>query len=167
VYHMEETVWRLFDFYGENGRGIVWAHNTHIGDARATSMAERGQVNIGQLAREKIGEENVFSVGFSTFRGTVKAGYRWGLPGEVMTVPEGISNSYEYLFNKSGYDEFLLLLDDSIRENTAFNERRGHRAIGVVYDPAMERFGNYVPTILPRRYDALIFIKETEAVSPL
>ncbi len=163
VEFMKETVERLREYYGPSSRGIVWAHNTHIGDARATTMAQQGRINIGQLMRENLGYENVRLVGFGTGSGTVKAGSSWGARGEVMTIPDPVENSYEYLFNQKGYDILLYLFDETNREGELMNPR-GHRAIGVVYNPDTEHLGNFVPTILPLRYDAFIYFRTTEAL---
>jgi erythromycin esterase-like protein len=163
--HMMETLDRLMKFHGKNAKGIVWEHNTHIGDARATGMSRAGMVNIGELAREKYGEENVYLAGFATYHGSVIAGEEWGAPMEVMDVPEAQKGSVEYrLHQQSDKDRYLLFSQDIPEE---YFERMGHRAIGVVYDPAMEKYGNYVPSLLPQRYDALIYIDESKALHPL
>jgi len=160
---MQETLERLARFYGPTARGIVWEHNTHIGDARFTDMAGDGMVNIGQLARERWGEEDAVLVGFSTHRGSVIAGDAWDAPAERMAVPEAREGSWDELLHRAGGEDKLLLLDGE----GPFGETRGHRAIGVVYHPEYEHFGNYVPTYLSRRYDAVLFIDETQALRPL
>ncbi len=163
--HMMETLDRLMKFHGKSAKGIVWEHNTHIGDARATGMSRAGMVNIGELAREEYGEKNVYLAGFATYRGTVIAGEEWGAPMEVMEVPEAQKGSVEYhLHHQSDKDRYLLFNDEIPDE---YFEKMGHRAIGVVYNPVMEKYGNYVPSLLPQRYDALIFIDETKALHPL
>ena len=167
VEHMFLTVSRLLDYYGDDAKGIVWAHNTHVGDARATDMARRGQVNIGQLSRESLGEEEVFITGFGTFRGTVKAGRQWGQSMQRLNVPDAHPDSYEFLLNQVTYENFMLIIDEQDRQHEEFNRIRGHRAIGVVYNPEREVPGNYVITVLPERYDAFIFFEETRALSPL
>jgi len=165
-YHMADVLDRLMGYYGPQAKGIVWEHNTHVGDARATDMAWAGMVNVGQLARERHHAEGVVLVGFGTNRGSVIAGKAWGAPMEVMPVPTARADSWEALLHDaSAQDKFLLL--PPARENEAFLAPRGHRAIGVVYDPAQERFGNYVPSVLPERYDAFLFIDESEALHPL
>lgn len=163
--HMMETLERLMKFHGPKAKGIVWEHNTHIGDARATDMSREGMVNIGQLAREHYGEENVFLAGFSTYRGTVIAGQEWGAPMEEMEVPEGRAGSVERLLHdESPKDRYLLFTEDVPPQ---FFDKLPHRAIGVVYDPSVEKYGNYVPSLMPERYDALLFIDETRALHPL
>src|SRR5207248_2494971 len=130
---------------------IVWAHNTHVGDARATDMARAGMVNIGQLARQRHERDGVVLVGFGSHRGTVIAGREWGAPMESMQVPPAREGSCEDLFHAARPDDKLLLLSDGVSTD-GLARTRGHRAIGVVYHPERERFGNYVPTVLAARY---------------
>jgi len=163
--HMAETLDRLLNHHGPNARAIVWEHNTHIGDARFTDMASDGMVNIGQLARERYGEANVVLVGFGTYRGSVIAGEEWGATPETMRVPPGREDSWEHLMHQIEPADKLFLFNKSPSEEML--EQRGHRAIGVVYRPQYEHFGNYVPTVMPRRYDALLFIDRTRALDPL
>jgi len=164
--HMQETLERLARFYGPTSRGIIWEHNTHIGDARQTDMAEDGMVNLGQLARERWGGKDAVLVGFATHRGSVIAGRAWDAPAVRMNVPEARDGSWDDLLHRSG-DQDQLLLFDGEKGPSALRERRGQRAIGVVYHPEYEHLGNYVPTALSRRYDALLYIDETHALSPL
>jgi len=164
--HMAETLDRLARHYGPDSRGVVWEHNTHIGDARYTDMAEDGMVNIGQLARQRWGEEDVVLAGFATHRGSVIAGRAWDAPAERMDVPEGREGSWDDLLHRAVERDALLLLDAN-QAPPALSESRGQRAIGVVYHPEVEHLGNYVPTVLPRRYDALLFLEETHALRPL
>lgn len=162
--HMVETIEKLTDFHGPDSKVIVWEHNTHIGDARATDMAEEGMVNVGQLMREKHGSD-VFAVGFGTYHGTVIAGPSWGAPLEVMEVPPASRGSWEEVIHRAGqYDQIIL---PHLLQSSLFDTIAGHRAIGVVYDPALEHFGNYVPTNLAKRYDSFIFIDSTTALKPL
>jgi erythromycin esterase len=164
--HFHGTFARLLDHYGQESRGIVWAHNTHIGDARATPMADQGMVNIGRLARESLGEDNVVLAGFATHRGRVLAAPRWQGPRQEMTVPRALGGSVEDLLNQLGKEASILLMAD-LAEAPAFSNRLWrHRAIGVTYDPLEER-GNYVPSLLTRRYDVIIFIAETAPLTPL
>ncbi len=164
--HFYMTVERLLALYGEESRGIAWAHNTHIGDARATAMVARGQHNIGQLARQSLGRENVVSVGFGSYRGTVQAGRRWGDQMQTMRLPKGVADSAEDIMHRTELSSALFIFED-LNENSPLHEVVGHRAVGVVYNPEREREGNYVPTVLPLRYDAFIFIDETRALSPI
>jgi erythromycin esterase-like protein len=169
--HMVRTLDALLDHHGKDSKGIVWAHNTHIGDYRATEMRHRGQVNIGGLARERWGEEKIALVGFGTYQGQVTAAHAWDGPALSLTVPPGRPGTVEAAMHdvsrKLGEGAFRLSLRDNVARNGALAETLGHRAIGVVYHPEYERFGNYVPTELANRYDAFIFIDETTALSPL
>jgi erythromycin esterase len=164
--HMVETLERLMRFHGAEAKAIVWEHNTHIGDARATDMARNEMVNVGQLIRESHRKEDVVLVGFASHRGSVIAGEHWGAPMERMTVPEAQAGSWEDVLHQAGGENQLLLMDD-VAHRSDFLEPRGHRAIGVVYDPEYEQWGNYVPTVLPERYDALMYVEESHALHPL
>lgn len=163
--HMMETLDRLVDFHGPETKAIVWAHNTHIGDARYTDMARAGMLNIGQLAREQLHADGVVLVGFGSHRGTVIAGKSWGAPMERMTVPAGRPGSWEDILHQAGGDQLLLFDEKNLSDE--LRQARGHRAIGVVYQPEFESYGNYVPTVLPGRYDAFLYVDETEALHPL
>jgi erythromycin esterase len=165
--HMMETLNRLLEFHGKDAKAIVWEHNTHIGDARATDMKRAGMVNIGELARLEHGRNKVYLCGFGSYRGTVIAGDAWGAPMEEMEVPEARQGSFEYLLHtKYGRNGFLLFSDEA--EYKRFSEEKWpHRAIGVVYNPEHERYGNYVPSVVSKRYDAFIYIEETKALHPL
>jgi erythromycin esterase len=163
--HMTETLGRLLDHHGPDAKAIVWEHNTHVGDARYTDMAEGGLVNVGQLARERWGEEEVVLVGFGSHRGAVVAGPKWGAPMARMPLPPAREGSWEDVLYRAGGEDRLLVFSHSEAEELL--EERDHRAIGVVYDPGSERYGNYVPTVLPRRYDAFLYLDETRALGPL
>lgn len=165
-HHMTDTLDRLMQHYGPEAKGIVWEHNTHIGDARATDMASAGMVNVGQLVRERHGVEDSVLVGFSSHRGGVIAGASWGAQMQRMPVPPGREGSYEDALHRAGEDSKLLIFSRA-EDMGALLDPRGHRAIGVVYDPARERHGNYVPTVLPLRYDAVLYIDETHPLRPL
>jgi erythromycin esterase len=164
--HMVETLERLMALHGSGAKAVVWEHNTHIGDARFTDMADDGEVNVGQLVRQRHGHDHAVLVGFSSHRGSVIAGEQWGAPMERMHVPAGRPGSYEDVFHRLGAADKLLLMSDAPR-TPELQEPRGHRAIGVVYRPQFEHYGNYVPSVLPRRYDALLFIDESHALAPL
>ena len=164
--HMQETLCRLLEHCGGGARAVVWEHNTHIGDARATDMAAAGMHNLGQLTRQQWGADDVALVGFATHRGRVIAAAGWGAPMAELTVPPAREGSWEDVLHRAARDDRLLLSRELQELPEAF-ERRGHRAIGVVYHPEREAFGNYVPTVLPARYDALLYIDETRAVRPL
>jgi erythromycin esterase len=173
-HHMMNTLERLMKFHGSDAKSIVWAHNTHIGDARATDMARAKMVNLGQLAREQAGRDSVVLVGFGTYKGSVIASKAWGEPMERMPVPSAIDRSWDSFLhsldnnNNVGRNK-LLAFDDIDKIEGSFSplESKGQRAIGVVYNPSYEKYGNYVETILPIRYDAFLFIDETHALHPL
>ena len=166
--HMVETLDRLMQHRGSSAKAIVWEHNTHIGDARFTDMARAGMVNVGQLVRQANASGDVRLIGFGTHRGTVIASDEWGAPMERMRVPAARSTSFEEALFDAGIGDSLLIFDGSDNGGVpGLDEPIGHRAIGVVYDPEHERWGNYVPTIIPRRYDAFAYIEETRAVDPL
>ncbi len=164
--HMAETLDRLMHHHGDHARAIVWEHNTHIGDARFTDMAEEGMVNVGQLARERHADEGVVLVGFGSYKGRVIAGAAWDAPMEAMRVPPAREGSWEQILHEMGAEDRLLLLGQA-GQTRELVQPRGHRAIGVVYHPEYEHLGNYVPTVLPRRYDAFLYLDRTEALHPL
>jgi erythromycin esterase len=170
-HHMMNTLERLMKFHGNDAKSIVWAHNTHVGDARATDMAQAKMVNLGQLAREQAGRENVVLVGFGTYKGSVIAAKEWGEQMERMPVPPAVDGSWDNflhsLDDNVGRNKLLTFDDIDKKEDSSLLESKGQRAIGVVYNPSYERYGNYVETILPIRYDAFLFIDETYALHPL
>ncbi len=163
--HMMDTLNRLMQFHGEGTKGIIWAHNTHIGDARATSMSRAGMVNIGQLGREHYGEDDVYLVGFASYAGTVIAGSQWGAPMQEMDVPEAKNDSIEDRLHRARGSNVFLVFDEE--KDDIYLQRINHRAIGVVYNPENERYGNYVPSLLAMRYDTLIYLDETRALHPV
>ncbi len=141
--HMMDTLNRLMKFHGPDAKGIIWEHNTHIGDARATDMEREGMVNIGQLAREEYGRSNVFLCGFGSYSGTVVAADRWGDPTRIMELPEAREGSIEQLLHEQyAYDLYSVSAEDN---HALFQQIVPHRAVGVVYNPAVEKYGNYVP----------------------
>lgn len=164
VDHMWLTITRLLDFYGQNSKGIVWAHNTHVGDSRATNMHLINQYNIGKLSRTTLGEENVFIAGLGTYRGKVNAGFEWGAPMRIMNVPKAQKGSLDYYLGQVPHKQFYILFnEDDRKEQVLAGNYLGHRAIGVTYNPRWEA-GNYVPTLPAFRYDALLFFRETSAL---
>ncbi|RBP96361.1 erythromycin esterase [Cytobacillus firmus] len=164
-HHMVSAIEAVSKYYGENAKVIVWEHNTHIGDARATDMKEEGLVNVGQILREKYGEDQIFALGFGTHSGTVIASEQWGDEMQVMEVPPAQAGSWEDALQKAGPGDKILLFTDDNRE--LFNESIGQRAIGVVYNPEYEQYGNYVPTKVSLRYDGFIYIEKTRALKPI
>lgn len=165
--HMSDTLERLLKFHGDDSKVIVWQHNTHVGDARATDMVDEGMFNIGELARMEHKEKGVVLVGFGSYMGTLMAGRKWGAAMQAVQMPEARKGSWEYLLHSAGKENRLLLLDEFAGNDMFMENHIGHRAIGVVYNPQYEQYGNYVPTILPLRYDAFIYLDETSALHPL
>jgi erythromycin esterase-like protein len=165
--HMADTLSRLLTFHGEKSKAIIWEHNTHVGDARATDMADDGMFNIGELARMQHKDKGVVLVGFGSYQGTVMAGRSWGAPMQAMQMPDARKGSWEYLLHKADEGDKLLLMEDFAGNDMIMSNHIGHRAIGVVYNPQHEQYGNYVPTILPLRYDAFIYLDKTKALHPL
>jgi erythromycin esterase len=165
--HMTTTLNKLMDYYGGDAKVIVWEHNTHIGDARATDMASEGMVNVGQLVREQHSNDGVVSVGFGSYKGSVIAGREWGGVMHKMQMPAAVKGSWEYMLHHIGNEKNKLLMLHELNNEEDMGAPIGHRALGVVYNPEYEQYGNYVPTILPMRYDAFIFLDETKALNPL
>jgi erythromycin esterase len=165
--HMSETLDRLLQFYGPESKIIVWAHNTHIGDARATDMVDEGMFNLGEIARIMHHDKGVVLVGFGSNEGTVVAGRKWGAEMEIVNMPPARTNSWEYYLHEAGADNKLLILDEWIDNQMMMESHFGHRAVGVVYNPRYEEYGNYVPSILPLRYNAFIYLDETRALHAL
>jgi erythromycin esterase-like protein len=164
--HMMETLNRLLAHHGPASKAIVWAHNTHIGDARATDMVSDGMVNIGQMAREQYGPDQVMLVGFTSHRGHVIAAHGWERPWYRLPVPLAAEGSWEDVLHLAGPSDKVLMMTPELA-GPAMRTVRGHRAIGVVYHPRFEHYGNYVPTDLPARYDAIIHIDRSSALKPL
>jgi erythromycin esterase len=165
--HMVATLERLIAHHDHNAKAIVWEHNSHVGDARWTDMAPAGMINVGQLVRERHSEEGVVLVGFGSYRGTVIASDHWGGPAQAMELPPAREGSTEGLMHSAlaGTPSTLFIFDSQL---PAWAHRSlGHRAVGVVYNPRAERWGNYVPTVLGRRYDAFLWFDETRALEPL
>lgn len=164
--HMYETLERLIEFHPNPAKGIVWAHNTHVGDARYTDMIDSGEYNLGQLVRESHTKTEVLITGFGSYRGSVIAGRHWDAPMQKMTMPPAQENSWEQILYSLEKGQLFLNFLKNQNVSDELLEPRGQRAIGVVYNPAME-YGNYAPTVLPKRYDYFIFIEQTNALGPL
>jgi erythromycin esterase-like protein len=162
--HMVDTLDRLLAHAGD--KAVVWEHNTHIGDARATDMAGAGMTNVGQLLRERHGSDDVVLVGFGGHRGGVVAGESWGAQMRRMPVPPARPGSLEDRLHRALGEDALVVVPRGHRP-AWLHERLDHRAIGVVYRPDRERWGNYVPTVLGERYDAFIHLEETTPLRPL
>jgi erythromycin esterase-like protein len=164
--HMADTLNRLMQFYGSDAKAIVWEHNTHIGDARYTDMASAGMYNVGELVRQEHEPAGVVLAGFGSYEGTVIAAREWDAPMQVMPVPPARPGSWEQALHDMNAEDRLLLFHRPADTTSALAEPRGQRAIGVVYHPEFEA-GNYVPTVLPLRYDAFIYLDQTRALHPL
>jgi erythromycin esterase-like protein len=168
--HMAETLDAVVEHIerdrgGERARVVVWAHNSHLGDARATQMGRGGELNVGQLARERFGPDACL-VGFTTYSGTVTAAHDWDEPAHRRIVRPGLAGSTEALFHRVGIRNFLLdLNDEHVRE--AFDEPRLERAIGVIYRPETERQSHYFHVDLPAQFDVVLHVDETHALEPL
>jgi erythromycin esterase-like protein len=163
---MTATLDRLMDHHGSDAKAVVWEHNSHVGDARWTDMAEHGMVNVGQLVREAHAADGVVIVGFGGYVGSVTAADRWGGRTQQMRLPPARRRSTERLLHDAldGQPAALFVFAD---DPPPWADRRlGHRAVGVAYHSDAE-WGNYVPTVLGRRYDAFCWIDETSALTPL
>jgi erythromycin esterase-like protein len=167
--HMVETLEAVaadLERAGRPAKVVVWAHNSHLGDARATEMSERDELNVGQLVRERYGRDALL-VGFTTYTGTVTAASDWGAPAERKQVRPALRGSYEALFHEVGVPRFVLrLLDDAgIADELA--RPRLQRAIGVIYRPGSERASHYFHARLAQQFDAVLHFDVTRAVEPL
>jgi erythromycin esterase-like protein len=155
--HMFETLQALLAHLGPDSRIVVWAHNSHVGDARETQMGWSGEVNLGHLARERFPRETLI-VGFSTYTGTVTAADDWGDVARRKNVRPGMAGSWEEHFHENGEDGVHLELPEGTRLE---------RAIGIIYRPETERLSHYFEARIARQFDALIHIDETTALEPL
>lgn len=168
--HMAETLNILINHLenrsGQPAKIVVWAHNSHVGDARATEMGENGEVNIGQLIREQH-DVDTYSIGFSTYEGFVTAASEWGSAPERKSVNPGLEDSYEELFHQLKYKNFILQLTGNKQIEHFLNISRLQRAIGVIYRPESERMSHYFFTRLPYQFDSIIHFDKTTAVKPI
>jgi erythromycin esterase-like protein len=166
--HMFETLQRLLEFHGAGAKGIIWAHNSHIGNAAATEMGARGEFNIGQLCRARFAD-SAYLLGFGTDHGTVAAASNWDGPMEIKKVLPSHEASYERLCHDSGVQAFLLHLRDPKEEAVRIElmAARLERAIGVIYRPESELMSHYFQACMPKQFDELVWFDETRAVSPL
>jgi len=166
--HMVETIDALAAHFNgsRQPKAVVWAHNSHLGDASATEMRARGELNVGQLIRERF-PRDAFLIGFTTYHGTVTAASDWGDPAERKRVRPAIRESYEDLFHQSGIEKFWIDLRQSRPAVKSLEGPRLERAIGVIYRPETERLSHYFHANLARQFDAVIHIDETRALEPL
>lgn len=167
--HMAETLHALLVHFEQQAcppKVVLWAHNSHLGDARATDMGSAGEYNVGQLVRERYGRDAV-SIGFSTYSGTVTAASSWGGPAERKRVRPALSESYESLFHDASEGRFMLNLREPSPAKTALRREMLERAIGVIYLPETERISHYFHARLSDQFDAVLHLDETRAVEPL
>jgi erythromycin esterase-like protein/predicted phosphoribosyltransferase len=168
--HMVETLRDLLTFLDKSrpgGRVVIWAHNSHLGDARATEMGTRGELNVGQLVRERFSVHDVVLVGFTTSTGTVTAASEWDGDAQRKRLRAPLPGSYERLFHETGVPRFLLPIRTDPALAQALMEPRLERAVGVLYVPATERASHYFHATLARQFDYVFHFDETRAVEPL
>ena len=167
--HMAETVDVLMAYLQRHRRApkmILWAHNSHLGDARFTEMAARGELNVGQLIRQKYGDAAVL-VGFTTYSGTVTAANDWDEPGERKRVRPALPDSYELAFHETQIPQFFLPLRTGSFDSSPLSQQHLERAIGVIYRPQTERISHYFRADLAHQFDAVFHLDETRALEPL
>jgi len=167
--HMAETLSNLIahlNSQGQRPKVAVWEHNSHLGDARATYMADVGELNVGQLVRQEFGDDACL-IGFTTYTGSVTAASEWDGPAERKRVRPALDESYESLFNQAAASNFLLTMRDKRRIATLLREQRLERAIGVIYLPQTERQSHYFDARLSDQFDAVIHLDNTHALEPL
>ncbi|MEI1247074.1 protein-L-isoaspartate(D-aspartate) O-methyltransferase [Rhizobium aouanii] len=165
--YMAETIEHLVDFHGPDAKIIVWAHNSHIGDARFTEMAAgRDELNLGQLCRQRF-DGSTSLIGFGTNSGEVLAASNWDGPAEIKKIKPSLAGSYERLCHETGKERFLLDFDRSKELHAELVDDRLQRFIGVIYRPESERLSHYMQTSMPRQYDAFVWLDETHTVTPL
>jgi erythromycin esterase-like protein len=168
-HHMMDTLVALvrhLEQYEKPTKVLLWAHNSHLGDARATQMRERGELNLGQLVRERYGHRSV-SIGFTTSRGTVTAASDWDAPAERRNIVPALPESYEGLFHESGHSRFWLEFRKNHELTFNLKAPRLERAIGVVYRPETELVSHYFTAQLPDQFDGVLHFDHTRAVEPL
>lgn len=166
--HMFDTLIRVLEERGDGSKAVVWAHNSHVGDASATEMSARGEHNIGQLCREAFGDDS-YHIGFGTDHGTVAAASNWDEPMEIMQVRPAHAQSYERLFHLTGQPGLILPLkhNQNLEVIGELAQPRLQRAIGVIYRPETELASHYFEAILPRQFDEYIWIDRSTAITPL
>jgi erythromycin esterase-like protein len=167
--HMAETLHALlahFETQRHPAKFVLWAHNSHLGDARATDMGAQGEWNVGQLVRERYGRDSVL-VGFSTYSGTVTAASNWDGPAERKRVRPALPGSYEALFHETEIPRFFINLREKSAAPAGLSQPQLERAIGVIYLPETERVSHYFHARLPEQFDAVLHFDETRAVEPI
>jgi protein-L-isoaspartate(D-aspartate) O-methyltransferase len=165
--HMFDTLLHLLTFHGEKSKAIIWAHNSHLGNAEATDMGARGEINVGSLCRQYFAEQ-AYLIGFGTHQGTVAAASDWGAPMEIKEVRPSHPDSYERLCHDAGLNAFLLPLRHGKKNlNRELKKPRLERAIGVIYRPETEMASHYFNACLPNQFDEYIWFDQTRAVDAL
>lgn len=163
---LDELIKHLTNQQGKPAKVVIWEHNSHLGDARATDMGKYGEWNVGQLVRERYGNK-ACNIGLTTYTGTVSAASDWGRPVERKRVRPGMTDSYENLFHQVGLPRFWLDLNADPQVRQLLERPRLERAIGVIYAPHSERLSHYFYANLPAQFDFVIHIDETTALTPL
>ncbi len=164
--YMFETLQDVLKYHGATSKGIVWAHNSHVGDSAATEMSARDEYNIGHLCRRAFGSA-CYSIGFGTHRGTVAAASNWDEPMQIKSVRPSLANSYDRLCHDSDVRCFMLALRSLPSTLTRLRQPRLERAIRVIYRPETELQSHYFEAVLPSQFDEYIWFDETEAVHPI
>jgi erythromycin esterase-like protein len=164
--NVEAAAEHLASVSGQPDKAVVWSHNSHTGDARATSAFDRGELNLGQLMRQRHGS-SAFLIGFLTHGGTVMAAPDWDRPGRLYGVRPALAESDAGLFHTLGIPNFSLLLRGNSELKTLLGEPRLQRAIGVIYAPQTERQSHYFDARLSEQFDAVIYFDQTKAVAPV
>ncbi|MGR9091428.1 MAG: protein-L-isoaspartate(D-aspartate) O-methyltransferase [Gammaproteobacteria bacterium] len=167
--HMFETLDTLLKFHGPHSKAVVWAHNSHVGDAAATEMSARGEHNLGRLSRDAYGGDAVYIVGFGTDTGTVAAASAWDGPLEIKSLRPALDGSVEHNCHRFGPDNFLLPLQDlrAMGADCELNRPRLERAIGVIYQPQTELQSHYFEAVVPHQFDEYIWFDRSAAVEPI
>ena len=168
-FHMFHTLKSLMSYFGPETKAIVWAHNSHIGNALATEMYARGEINIGHLCKEHFGDKS-YHIGFGTHTGTVAAANNWGGKMKVMHVNKSLTKSYENLCHQTQIGAFTLPLREEHSGKTLrklLSTPKLERAIGVMYRPNTERVSHYFHAVLPSQFDEYIWFDRSKAVTPI
>jgi erythromycin esterase-like protein len=160
--YMAGTIRRLMDFHGPGSKAVIWAHNGHAGDARYSAMHDAGYTSVAEILAKELGRQNIFCIGFGTYKGTVLAGYSWNAPLIVQEVPAAKAGSWEYLLHIQSAENKIILSKD-IRDNRNFDKWIEFRSIGATFSGA----AIYNLSIMPRRFDAFVFIDSTTALHPV
>jgi erythromycin esterase-like protein len=163
---VEEIAGHLQALTGRPGKVVMWSHNTHSGDARATAMGSQGELNLGQLMRQRHGQA-AFLVGFFSYAGTVMAAPDWGAAGRVYDMREALPGSYSALFHATGFPAFSLLIRGNAEMTRVLGGPMLQRAIGVIYRPETERQSHYFEARLADQFDAAVYFDRSAAVAPL